>query len=71
MALVMLAVGLIHRPATVVMVAAVGLLATLAESVLGATLQRRLKWLSNEMVNGLQTLIAALLALTLAHQGLA
>jgi len=39
------------------------LLATLAESVIGATLQPRLPWLSNELVNGLQTLLAAVLAL--------
>jgi uncharacterized membrane protein len=40
--------------------------ATLLESLLGATLQGRLAWLSNELVNGLQTLVAALLALALA-----
>ena len=43
-----------------------GLLATLAESVIGATLQSRLPWLSNELVNGLQTLLAALLAMASA-----
>jgi uncharacterized membrane protein len=45
------------------LVTLVGLLATLAESVIGATLQQRLPWLSNELVNGLQTLLAALLAM--------
>jgi uncharacterized protein (TIGR00297 family) len=45
------------------LITGVGLLATLAESVIGATLQARLPWLSNEMVNGLQTLLAALLAM--------
>ena len=48
------------------MVTLVGLLATLAESVIGATLQQRLPWLSNELVNGLQTLLAALLAMASA-----
>jgi uncharacterized membrane protein len=36
------------------------------ESLIGATLQRRWLWLSNEGVNALQTLIAALLAMALA-----
>jgi uncharacterized membrane protein len=40
--------------------------ATLIESAIGATLQRRWGWLSNELVNGLQTAIAALLAMGLA-----
>ena len=63
MALVMLALGLIPGPSSWLLVGAVALLATLAESVIGATLQRRWSWLSNEMVNGVQTLVAALLAL--------
>jgi uncharacterized protein (TIGR00297 family) len=63
MALVMLALGLIPDPGTWLLVGAVALIATLAESVIGATLQRRWIWLSNEMVNGVQTLVAALLAL--------
>jgi len=41
----------------------IGLLATLAESVLGAVAQDRLTWLSNELVNSLQTTLAALLAI--------
>lgn len=45
---------------------AVGLLATLIESGIGATLQHRFVWLSNELVNGLQTAIAALLAMLAA-----
>jgi uncharacterized protein (TIGR00297 family) len=49
-----------------VLVSAVALLATLIESAIGATLQRRWSWLSNEVVNGLQTAIAALLAMGLA-----
>ena len=65
MGLVMLGLGLIDGPGLWLFVAAVGLLATLAESVIGATLQRRWHWLSNELVNGLQTLLAALLALAL------
>jgi uncharacterized protein (TIGR00297 family) len=63
MALVMLALGLIDGTPAWLLVTAVALLATLAESVIGATLQPRLPWLSNELVNGLQTLLAAVLAL--------
>ena len=63
MALVMLALGLIPGPSSWLLVGAVALFATLAESVIGATLQRRWSWLSNELVNGVQTLVAALLAL--------
>ena len=66
MALVMLGLGLIAGVPAWLLVTAVALVATLAESVIGATLQQRLPWLSNELVNGLQTLVAALLALALA-----
>jgi uncharacterized membrane protein len=41
----------------------VALLATLLESLIGATAQRRWRWLSNELVNGLQTGLAAVLAI--------
>jgi uncharacterized membrane protein len=50
--------------AGVVMV--VGLLATLAESVLGAVVQNRVGWLSNELINALQTLLAAVMAMVWA-----
>lgn len=43
----------------------IGLLATLAESLLGALAQDRISWLSNEVVNALQTLLAALVAMLL------
>jgi uncharacterized protein (TIGR00297 family) len=66
MALVILALGLITGGPAWLLVTAVALVATLAESVIGATLQQRLPWLSNELVNGLQTLLAALLALAVA-----
>ena len=49
-----------------ILVASVGLKATLAESVLGAVAQDRFNWLSNELVNALQTLLAAALAMLLA-----
>ena len=58
--------GLISGRGAALLVALTGLVATLLESLIGATLQRRWGWLSNEMVNGLQTLIAALIALLLS-----
>lgn len=40
-----------------------GILATLAESWIGVVLQPRWSWLTNEVVNGIQTTLAALLAM--------
>jgi len=60
-----------------IVVTLVGLVATLLESVIGATCQSRFSWLTNELVNGLQTVIAALIAMAcsllwvLPSQGLA
>jgi uncharacterized protein (TIGR00297 family) len=65
MTLVMLRLGLIGGWSTAALVASVGLIATLLESVVGASLQHRWRWLSNELVNGLQTLLAALMAMGL------
>ncbi|MBM5814123.1 MAG: DUF92 domain-containing protein [Cyanobacteria bacterium M_DeepCast_100m_m1_067] len=48
------------------LVTLVGLAATLIESWIGASAQQRWAWLSNELVNGIQTAIAALLAMALA-----
>jgi uncharacterized membrane protein len=67
MALVMVKLGLLSGPFAWALVTAVGFVATLIESLIGATLQRRWSWLSNELVNALQTLIAALLAMLLAR----
>ena len=66
MTLLMAALGLIEGGAAIALVSTIGLVATLLESVIGATVQRRVTWLSNEMVNGLQTLAAAGLALLAA-----
>lgn len=63
MAALMLALGLLPSWPLAALVAAVGLVATLLESWLGATLQGRIAWLSNELVNGLQTAVAAALAI--------
>jgi uncharacterized membrane protein len=66
MAAVMAALGVIEHPLAWGLVTVVGLVATLLESLMGATLQPRLPWLSNELVNGLQTFVGALLALGVA-----
>ncbi|MEX1324771.1 MAG: DUF92 domain-containing protein, partial [Synechococcaceae cyanobacterium] len=69
MVVLALALGLLPGPpaaltaAAAVLITAVGLAATLLESVIGATAQRRCAWLSNELVNGIQTALAALLAM--------
>ena len=66
MAAVMAALGVIETPSALALITAVGVVATLVESLIGATLQGRITWLSNEVVNGLQTLVGALLAMGLA-----
>jgi uncharacterized protein (TIGR00297 family) len=66
MAVVMAGLGVIETPTALALVTAVGLAATLVESLIGATLQGRIGWLSNELVNGLQTLLAALMAMAMA-----
>ena len=66
MTAVMAVLGLLPNWSCWILVAGVGLKATLAESVLGAVAQDRYSWLSNELVNALQTLLAAALAMLLA-----
>jgi len=64
-ALVGWAVGLINLPGVgLCMVAA--LIATSFESVIGATLQDRFAWLTNELVNGINTFIGAIVAILMA-----
>jgi uncharacterized protein (TIGR00297 family) len=63
MAALMLALGLLAGSGAWLLVTLVGLGATLIESLIGASAQQRWGWLSNELVNGLQTAIAALLAM--------
>ena len=66
MTVVMGVLGFLPNWPSWILVASVGLMATLAESVLGAVAQDRFSWLSNELVNALQTLLAAALAMLLA-----
>jgi uncharacterized protein (TIGR00297 family) len=57
-------VGLIHSTGAVAVSTVAAFLATNAESVLGATLQGKngFKWMTNEVVNAINTLIGASLA---------
>ena len=59
------ALGLLEGWGDWLLVSLVALAATLIESAIGAGLQRRSTWLSNELVNAIQTTIAALLAMAL------
>ena len=64
MASLMLMLGLIEGGRAWLLVSLVALVATLIESYIGALAQRRCPWLSNELVNAIQTSIAALLAIS-------
>ena len=66
MTVVMALLGLLQSGAAFAVVLVVGLIATLLESLLGALGQDRWPWLSNELVNGLQTAWAAGLAIVAA-----
>ena len=66
MTLVMAGLGLLPSGAAFLLVLLVGFVATLLESLLGAVGQGRWPWLSNELVNGLQTAWAAGLAMIAA-----
>ena len=59
-------IGLLQSDAAFALVLVVGFIATLLESLLGALGQGRWPWLSNELVNGLQTAWAAALAMIAA-----
>lgn len=66
MTLVVVALGLIPSAQAAAVVVVVGFIATVLESLLGAVGQGRWPWLSNELVNGLQTAWAAGLAMLVA-----
>ena len=63
MTLVLFALQLLPSLAVSAVVMLIGFVATLAESLLGALAQDRVAWLSNELVNAIQTTLAALLAI--------
>ncbi len=65
LALVSWAVGLI-TPLGILVCGLAAFIATNLESVIGATLQTRLEWLTNELVNIINTLIGAIVAIGLS-----
>ena len=64
MSVLMLALQLLPSWPVTGLVMLIGLVATLAESLFGALVQDRFRWMSNELVNALQTSLAAVLAIT-------
>ncbi len=66
MSLSMIALGFLPTFASFLIVFACGFFATLLESVFGALYQHRIKWLTNEVVNFLQTSVGCLLAILIA-----
>ena len=66
MTLVLLGLQLLPNLTIAGVVMLIGLVANLAESLLGALAQDRVAWLSNELVNALQTTLAAVLAMLVA-----
>nr|AUG32676.1 hypothetical protein PLO_699 [Paulinella longichromatophora] len=62
MTLIMNICGLISGGTILAWVALASFIATLIESIIGATLQKKLRFLTNEVVNSFQTLIASFLA---------
>ncbi len=67
MATIMINLGFLDSIACLLLVAFVGLIATLMESFVGAIAQNRYSWLSNEFVNFLQTTFAAIVSLLLSR----
>jgi uncharacterized membrane protein len=63
-ALVSWAIGVVTVPGVVICVIA-AFIATNLESVIGATLQEQMEWLTNEVVNIINTLIGAIVAIGL------
>ncbi|WP_320664301.1 TIGR00297 family protein [Prochlorococcus sp. MIT 1223] len=64
---VMRAFSLITSPSFVLISIFSGFISTLFESVLGAVVQNKFKWLSNEIINCIQTSFAACLAVFLVY----
>ncbi len=61
-----LAVGLLASPWDLLWCAIAAFIATNIESVIGATLQEKYDWLTNELVNGINTLIGAVISVMIS-----
>jgi uncharacterized protein (TIGR00297 family) len=59
-------VGLIDRPMDLFLCVVAAFIATNIESLIGATLQSRYEWLTNEVVNGIMGAIGAMVAVLIA-----
>jgi uncharacterized protein (TIGR00297 family) len=66
MAAIAYGVGLLSQPIELVWCVVAALIATTAESWIGATLQSKWDWLTNEVVNGINTTIGAIAAVLLS-----
>jgi uncharacterized protein (TIGR00297 family) len=62
-----LAVGLLASPWDLLWCAIAAFIATNIESLIGATLQEKYDWLTNEIVNGINTTIGAAIAVLIAQ----
>jgi uncharacterized protein (TIGR00297 family) len=67
MAAIGLAVGLLASPWDLLWCAIAAFVATNIESLIGATLQEKYDWLTNELVNGINTTIGAAIAVVIAQ----
>ncbi len=67
MTIVMAKLSLISGNFIILLVVFSGLTASIIESYLGAILQNRISWITNEMINSLQTSIAAMLAILASY----
>ncbi len=68
MAMVMWIFKIISSYESIILITFVALLATLLESFIGALVQNRFRLLNNEIVNSIQTSIAALLSIIIANK---
>jgi len=66
MSVVMVLLGFIPTLSSFLIVFICGVVATLLESVLGAVAQDKTKWLTNELINFLQTSLASILTIIIA-----
>jgi uncharacterized membrane protein len=67
LAYVSVTLGLISGTKSVVACLVAAFVATTAESYIGAIFQDNVKWLNNEIVNLINTIIGALVAITIAR----
>ncbi len=65
MTFVMIKLSLISGLSVAIIVLFSGYLATILESYIGALIQNRIAWMSNELVNSIQTTLAALISILL------